>query len=141
MSPISLASLWSQDVAECSRTIGTLKETTMNGEATIPTYEEFGELARNFLSKHHGGAAEVDKNAVIVLGKRGEPSAAFSLDKMYRFFVNDAVSDPKASHEEHLARMAGFLNQWREKTGRGPVFRLVTAETPRQVVIEQCCIR
>jgi hypothetical protein len=107
----------------------------------IPGYQEFIEMLESELpGRLEGGTIRHDGLNDLLVEDKGH-TAAFSLDKAYRFYVDELVRHPDLGSDERIDRLTAFLGTWRQRLDRPAIFDVSVIDRGSTKILEQCCIR
>jgi hypothetical protein len=110
--------------------------------SSIKSFSDFVTELKGALAKDFGqGNVHQDFRQLIVTGAHGGAPASISLDKVYRFYIDHAVKNPKVSSGDLLEAAKSFVNNYRKNIGEKPLFSVGKVVSAGPVVLEQCCIR
>jgi hypothetical protein len=109
---------------------------------SIPTFAQFVRLMQKEVSKELKGADVVPDHRQLVIIKDDKTTHTFSLDKLYRFYVDDIMTHKDFTSKQLVACVKMFMNKHLAETNRAPLFKMESLQRISPVcVLEQCCIR
>lgn len=106
----------------------------------VPSFNKFVDLLQQkvFSEMKDIQAKASFRNLVV---QTGSSVTTLSLDKLYRFYVNDLVTHPEYGEAEALLCVKKLINKHLGDTSRKPMFRVKETALSHQCTLEQCCIR
>jgi hypothetical protein len=117
-----------------------LKEVVIVAQSvSLPSFRHFVDhIQKHFAQALPGSKVLADNFGLVVV--QGDRATTLSLDKLYRFYVDNVTTHPDLSEEQLTDALKQLVNKYLVDTRRNEIFQ-VTREPTSALVVEQCCVR